>query len=394
LQSLHLVFIVIVIQQGFFALMWCLLASLRMARSASLHWGAASVVTALGMAAVLVRPHMAEHWPPMVGWALPNVLSLLAFVLVHRGVVRFARLPGRDAEHLWTLLLGVVAIGSLPLVDARGYVWLVAATAFNAVPILRTAWIIRHALAPEFGVVAARGVAVAVAVLAGFLIFRTLAVVLHGAPVLINDAGGANVVVALAYLTLGLVLSFTLGTLVVLRLVFKLRHLSHHDPLTQLLNRRGLERALQVERQRLARHKRPFALLALDLDHFKAINDQHGHEAGDAALVQVAALLREQARSGDLTARTGGEEFVILLPDTHAEGARHAAERLMQAMRTRSIVVNGTTLQITTSVGIALATDAREDLLNLARRLDRALYRAKNEGRDRAVLAEAFNAAS
>jgi diguanylate cyclase (GGDEF)-like protein len=229
-----------------------------------------------------------------------------------------------------------------------------------------------------------------VTLLAGLLAFRTLAVVALGAPVLINDAGGVNGFVALAYLTMSLVLSLALGTLVVLRLVFELRHLSHHDPLTGLLNRRGLERALQVERQRLGRHKRPFALLALDLDRFKAINDAHGHETGDAVLVKVAAVLREQARSGDLAARMGGEEFVVLLPETDADGARQAAERLIQALRERPIVVDGRTLHVTTSIGIALASDAREDLLALARRLDRA----KNEGRDRAAIAEPFSAGS
>lgn len=395
LQSLQLVFVVIIVQQGFLALMWAMLASLRMARSASLHWGVASVLLALAMLALLGRPAIAAATHPALAWGGPNLLSMLAFVLVHRGMVQFARLESRDREHAVTLGLGALSTLGLPLLDVQGQVWLGVTTAFNALPVLRTAWTVRHGLVAEFGLRAARGVAIAVALLAGFLVFRTVAVLALGMPVLINDAPqGPNVVVALAYLTLGLVLSFTLGTLVVLRLVFKLRHLSHHDPLTQLLNRRGLENALTHERQRLARHRRPFALLALDLDRFKAVNDQHGHEVGDRVLVQVAALLRAQCRGGDLAARMGGEEFVMLLPETDVAGAQQAAQRLLQALRDHPIQVGGVRLPVTTSIGVAVAADAREDTIGLWRRLDRALYRAKEQGRDCAVLAEGVSLAS
>jgi diguanylate cyclase (GGDEF)-like protein len=258
-------------------------------------------------------------------------------------------------------------------------------------PIVRSAWTIRHGLAAEFGLVAVRCVAAAVLLLAGFFVFRTLATLAIGAPVLIERGGASNVVVALGYLTLGLVLNFTLGALVVMRLVFRLRHLSHHDPLTQLLNRRGLEHALAQERQRQRRHGRPMALLALDLDHFKSINDRHGHGAGDQVLVQVAALLRAQCRGGDLAARTGGEEFLMLLPDTDLAGARQAAERLLHTLREHPLTAGGERLSVTSSIGVAVTDDPREELIGLWRRLDRALYRAKDQGRDRAVLAEGLS---
>lgn len=162
------------------------------------------------------------------------------------------------------------------------------------------------------------------------------------------------------------------------------------DPLTGCLNRRGFEQALAREVARSARAGSEFGLLALDLDHFKVVNDTHGHMAGDVVLREAASLLLHSARAGDVVARTGGEEFSIILPDTDARGAFQFAARLCDMMRTHLFQVNGERFPLTVSIGVvASSADLRpatgpEIADQLRHRADDALYTAKRSGRDRA----------
>jgi diguanylate cyclase (GGDEF)-like protein len=157
------------------------------------------------------------------------------------------------------------------------------------------------------------------------------------------------------------------------------------DPLTGCLNRRGFEQALTREVARSMRAGSQFALLALDLDHFKDVNDSHGHMVGDAVLREAALLLMRSARGGDITARTGGEEFSVILPDTDARGAFQLAARLCETMREHPFEVGHARLRLTVSIGVMasdgeLGPDVAEEL---KRRADDALYSAKRSGRDR-----------
>lgn len=160
------------------------------------------------------------------------------------------------------------------------------------------------------------------------------------------------------------------------RMVEKLAELTVTDELTALPNRRLLRQRLEEETMRSARSGRPFALLMVDLDHFKEVNDRHGHQVGDSVLRECAATLRECLRGSDVVARYGGEEFCVLLPDTSARGARLVAERLRQAVAGLSAPVP------TVSVGVATSEQggSAEDLI---RHADEALYQAKSAGRNR-----------
>ena len=152
------------------------------------------------------------------------------------------------------------------------------------------------------------------------------------------------------------------------------------DDLTGLANRRHGGRQLEREVALCVRHGRLLALLRVDVDHFKAINDSYGHEAGDEVLVEVARRLAGAVRGGDELARWGGDEFVAILPDTDKAGALRAAERLRAAVSEAPIAAAGHELPVTVSVGWAhWAGDTPDDLLA---RADRALYRAKDAGRD------------
>jgi diguanylate cyclase (GGDEF)-like protein len=156
------------------------------------------------------------------------------------------------------------------------------------------------------------------------------------------------------------------------------------DPLTGALNRRGLDQALAREVSRSRRAGSELSVLALDLDHFKNVNDTHGHIVGDVVLRELGLRLGQTARGGDMVARTGGEEFTVLLPDTDPLGAYRAAVRMCETIRSRAFVVDGNAINLTVSVGVASASGDHADAArNLKQRADEALYAAKRSGRDR-----------
>ena len=156
------------------------------------------------------------------------------------------------------------------------------------------------------------------------------------------------------------------------------------DPLSGCLNRRGFEQQLVRESARGARSGSDIALLAMDIDHFKSINDTFGHLAGDAAIRECGALLRSTARLNDIVARTGGEEFMLLAPDTDLEGATRLAERIAEAFRHADFKSVGARRRITVSVGVVADNAMDADIAEgLRARADEALYAAKRSGRDR-----------
>ncbi|MFN8122154.1 MAG: GGDEF domain-containing protein [Thermoleophilia bacterium] len=161
----------------------------------------------------------------------------------------------------------------------------------------------------------------------------------------------------------------------------RLSALASTDPLTGLGNRRHFDERFHVAVEQAQRHHQPLSLALLDVDHFKRINDEHGHQRGDDALAEVARRLAATCRIGESVARIGGEEFAWILPLTSGDGAEAAARRARAAVREEPFARVG---RLTVSIGISelsLASDASD----LVRRADRALYRAKAAGRDRIV---------
>jgi diguanylate cyclase (GGDEF)-like protein len=162
------------------------------------------------------------------------------------------------------------------------------------------------------------------------------------------------------------------------------QRLSTTDGLTGLWNFRYLSMSLAREIERSTRFERPLAVLMLDLDHFKAVNDTHGHARGDSVLRELAHRVQEQIREVDTFARYGGEEFVVVLPETTLEGAALLAERICLAVRRESFLVDGEDpLAITVSIGVAAFPEHGSSAATLMRAADKALYVAKHEGRDR-----------
>ena len=159
------------------------------------------------------------------------------------------------------------------------------------------------------------------------------------------------------------------------------------DPLSGCYNRRGFEQQYRRELARAARTQTDLALIAIDLDFFKQVNDTYGHVVGDQVIAETGELLRASARTDDVVARTGGEEFMILAPNTSADGAQHLALRVLEAFRRRTFGEPKAKVAVTVSVGVVSDTVPDESIAEALRsRADEALYAAKRSGRNRVVL--------
>lgn len=229
----------------------------------------------------------------------------------------------------------------------------------------------------------------------GFLMLvQSLAVLTRGAAALSHGGASVNLLksgtLASLYLAMAnfMALLLTVGFMVAAtrRLQTILERRATHDPLTSVLNRRGFAEVYARQRAQLWRDARPMALLSIDLDHFKLVNDRFGHATGDRVLIHVAAQIGLALRETDYVARFGGEEFIVLLPDTLLERAQVVALRIQAALRQASYSQH--LPPCTVSIGVACQMDADETLEGVLSRTDAALYRAKEKGRDRVELAD------
>ncbi len=172
-------------------------------------------------------------------------------------------------------------------------------------------------------------------------------------------------------------------------LIEKYKTLSHIDPLTKLPNRRAFYEEALREVHRAFRTERPLVLVMADVDYFKSVNDTYGHKVGDIVLQKVAARFQGALRATDLCSRFGGEEFLMLLPETAQDGARHVVARLLEGCAAKPIHISKSLIRVTVSYGVAmLLPDYQENaeiqLDATIARADAALYKAKNSGRNRA----------
>ena len=165
----------------------------------------------------------------------------------------------------------------------------------------------------------------------------------------------------------------------------RLEDLANLDGLTGLANRRQLNVIAHRDFERARREMTPMAIILIDIDRFKRVNDDFGHDIGDRAICHVANICRDSKRSTDFVARIGGEEYVILLPDTSSEGALVISERIRRRVEANPLIVNGSQLYLTVSAGVAELSSGCSDFASLMKRADRLLYQAKAEGRNRVV---------
>lgn len=193
---------------------------------------------------------------------------------------------------------------------------------------------------------------------------------------------------------LSIVVVFGIVLLVNQTIAMRLQELARRDALTGALTRSALEDVAADELARSRRHGLPLSLLLLDIDHFKMVNDQHGHAAGDAALRQFAAAVRRCLRREDVFGRLGGEEFCALLPSTAVAGAAQLAERIRQSVANLAVEAGGHRLSLKVSIGVASLGEHGGSWDELVNQADRAMYAAKRGGRNRVIVGDTQTAAA
>ena len=184
-----------------------------------------------------------------------------------------------------------------------------------------------------------------------------------------------------------------LQTAIDIRRVTLLEKESITDSLTGLYNRRYLDRRLEEELDRAKRYALPLSILLVDIDHFKTVNDTYGHQAGDLVLSYLGKLVLNAVRTSDIAARYGGEELLVIAPNTPILPAGALAERLRQHIESHELVLTSESskrqsIHITVSIGVAISSQRIDDIRKLVQEADEALYRAKQEGRNRVIVQE------
>ncbi|MCF8722704.1 diguanylate cyclase (GGDEF)-like protein [Nitrospina gracilis] len=163
-----------------------------------------------------------------------------------------------------------------------------------------------------------------------------------------------------------------------------LDELARRDQLTGLSNRRDMQENMEIERKRSLRNRKPLSCIVADIDHFKKVNDENGHLAGDETLKKVSSIITLSLRCHDMAARWGGEEFLILLPETDLAGASHVADRLRSKIEAETISMEDREIKITMSLGV-VQFDGEETVEHFLNRADQNLYEAKKNGRNMVV---------
>jgi diguanylate cyclase (GGDEF)-like protein len=377
LAALH----ALLIQQALFVLLWLILVYLRVARVAALNWAAGIGLVTAGLTLVVLRGEL----PRWLGFWGSGVVMYAGFVVLRRGLEVFARIRPDDRRHLlgWLsysgVLGGVTAWGSTTwfvLVGSVPLGWL----------LLRAGRAARGPLSQEFGRKAAWFATLPMVSIGVVLIARGLLAPLAAptAEVPLHSPDAVNLASALVFVACGMVFNLGLCALVATRMMFGLRRASERDHLTGLYNRRTIEAHLARHWTTLQAGGQGLCLMSIDIDHFKAINDAHGHPAGDAVLRRVAEALSEHLGDQGIAGRVGGEEFWFVLPGMRAERAAAVADRLQRSVRALEITVRDSVpVRVTLSMGLADVWQPGEPMDGALQRLDEALYRAKAGGRDR-----------
>lgn len=167
-----------------------------------------------------------------------------------------------------------------------------------------------------------------------------------------------------------------------------LEKIATQDPLTFVYNRRHFYTLAEVEIERSLRRQSPCSIVLVDIDHFKSINDSHGHKTGDEALIHFSQICRQHLRKADIFARFGGEEFVMLLPEADLTQAWETAERIRKIVEDTTLDIDGRPLKMTASFGVSTFKDSQDTLNHLLQKADKALYAAKEKGRNRVICEE------
>lgn len=346
-------------------------------RPAVTPWVAATLLQPVGFV-LLTQRDVLSPWLTIV---VANALIALAFAAYGLALRRFFQLPARIGLLSLAVALAVATSAWWGLVQPDLTQRLIAIS-------LVLAWMLGYSAWTIYRRSDARGPIRHVA--GGAFLFSAL-IMAYRSVVLVYDPGQVTTVFQLTHVQL---LTYALGGIlpVVATLGFlllctersqrELERAARVDYLTGVYNRRAIEelgtRAIAAAR----RHGMSLAALVVDIDHFKRINDELGHAAGDHALVRAVERIRDELRAEDLLGRLGGEEFIVLMPSTDSTSAVAAAERIRESFSAQPLVLGDQRRQVTLSIGVAVLAPADRQFSQLLQRADRAMYAAKKAGRD------------
>lgn len=353
------------------------------ARYSIAHWWIGNLFGAAGFGLIGLRDEGQGFWTH-----IGANLCLIGYAMAHvRAASVFLHKPTADVENLSVLALcalGLVLVGSGPEFSAHRVVLVNAAGAWI---LFRSLWRTWRCTLHEFGPLMLVCTGVPSLVFAGLCAVRVVLALATPAEVLdVHRRGLLNFLALFSIAGFMVFMNLMYFLQIVLRMKHRLETLALTDPLTGLLNRRGLQSELESAWTDHEAQGRPFAVLCLDVDRFKRINDEHGHAVGDLALQHVAHAMRSCVSPYDVCARSGGEEFVLLMPGTRLDEAVQVGERLRVSMQAPSHAVSLHACPcVTVSLGAAMVEMGDDSPEAVLHRADRALYRAKREGRDRLV---------
>ncbi|HKX44337.1 MAG TPA: GGDEF domain-containing protein [Burkholderiaceae bacterium] len=372
----EIAFLMLAMIQAVAAAMWAIGAWwIRETRAAAAHWAGYAVCSSVAF--LYLGTHLSSL--PVAG----VLIAISGLMLLQHGIWHFTGQRRRYLVH--AAMLGVAAAASwigedLAWRPAQAVVhYTITATLYlwTALDLYRHA---RNVLALRFPLLMAVPLLLA-GLNAGGRAVRT-ALKPEALATEIAAHSTLNVGTALVVVALIAMLHATLMALVIARFIQQLNWRARHDGLTGLLNRRAMQEAIDQQLDRSRRVGDTFAVVMLDIDHFKAINDRHGHAAGDQALTHTAALLQTSVRAVDRVGRFGGEEFIVLLPGVRLAHAAQTAEALRARLAEHQVPREGEPLALSASFGVAEWKGPMEDPSRLLMRVDQALYRAKRAGRN------------
>jgi diguanylate cyclase (GGDEF)-like protein len=343
-------------------------------------WGWGLLIYAAGLLATIAGIWLPRAFTLMLG----NSLITVAPVLCAMGVLAHTRydLPRIPVDVAVLATVAVLAFGNFA--DVRtGLINLVAPTPVAVALFSIAAWRIWR-LGPEDARAGSRFLATCLALAVATWLLRIVLMSYASDGTWERDRIDLTIsFFAIAQMVTGVAATLSLFWIDVRLMQADLARVAHTDFLTGLPNRRSVLLRFREEIARAERGGGRFALVVMDIDRFKQVNDRHGHSAGDAVLKEVARALSSAKRAHDVLGRIGGEEFVVIMPQQDAEGAYEAAERFRDAVAKCAVVVAGATLRATVSGGLAMYPDDGEDWDHVFAIADRRLYEAKRGGRDR-----------
>ncbi|WP_413472666.1 GGDEF domain-containing protein [Shewanella baltica] len=363
------------------AVAWGLIAKpLQIATRASMRFSLANLFVLLGIILNSQRSEASSY----LFWFCSDMSILFGFILLRWGTKALFRLsPSVKSDLILLAITASVMLSVSPNFSSERTL----AVAFSACAALIFTMLTRdnyQAIKRDTGNRVAIAMVMPLVAMVGIFTIRIFIALLspEESPMFIAMHTHEAIPVLWFYVFLTLLINIVMIGNAMTRLVSKIRMLAERDQLTGLWNRRAMHKFLNNIHQRWLRDNVPYSMILLDLDHFKEINDQYGHDAGDLALLTAARLFGSVLRENDALCRHGGEEFLVILPATDAPAARAVAEKLHQVLKDNSFIWQGVTIKIHASLGYAtIYQGCQPDKLLI--QADQAMYRAKSEGRDR-----------